>query len=135
MKVTRALGRLAAGLLCFVCAVALEGEASAKKGDKKPKPKSAQTAYEDVLDAQKPAVVECVMEHGLKKGATSVELQIAMRLTGIGQILSCEVGVNQKGGDKDAMSTCVKKAVSAGQFPRIASPLVELSRTWTFAFK
>jgi hypothetical protein len=132
MKVTLASRRLAAGLLLLFTALSVDGVASAKKPAKKPK---GQTVYEDVLDAQKPAVVDCVMEHGLKKGAASVELQIAMRLTGVGQILSCEVGVNQQGGDKVAMADCVKKAVSAGQYPRTASPLVELSRTWTFSFK
>jgi len=130
MQVPLASRRLIAGLL--VSASVFWGDGGlAKKG----RPKPAQSAYEDVLDAQKPAVVECVMEHGLKKGVPSVELQIAMRLTGVGQIMSCDVGVKQEGGDKKAMADCVKKAVTAGRYPQTPSPLIELSRTWTFAFK
>ena len=50
-----------------------------------------------------------------------------------GQVFGLDVQVVQKGGNKNAMTGCVKKALNVLHFPPSRSALTELRREWTFA--
>jgi hypothetical protein len=92
-----------------------------------------QNAFEAALDAKKADIVDCVMEYGIKKGASSVRLDIKVLVNRQGQPFGVDLQVTQKGGDQAAMSVCVKKALELTHFPPSKSALTELRRQWTFA--
>lgn len=92
-----------------------------------------QSAYEDALDQQKPAIEECVMELGIKQGVLSVRLDIKVLVNRGGQAFGTDLQVTQTGGDQLAMSECVKTALGLARFPPSRSALTELHRQWTFS--
>lgn len=104
-----------------------------KKGKPPPPAPPSQSAYEDALDQQKPAIEECVMELGIKKGVLSVKLDIKVLVNRGGQAFGTDLQVTQTGGDKLAMSECIKTALGLARFPSSRSALTELHRQWTFS--
>jgi hypothetical protein len=107
--------------------------APAKRSGMKKATKAAQNAFEAVLDAQKPAIVGCVMMHGISQGAPSVKLDVKVLINRAGQVFNLELQVTQTGGDKNATTECVKQALTKIQFPASSSALTELRRQWMFA--
>jgi hypothetical protein len=115
-----------------------DGKRRSKTGASKKKSQPAsitQAAFDAALDAQKPAIVDCFMEHGIKKGADSVQLNIKVLINRTGQVFGTELTVTQVGGDQDAMSACVKQTLTLTHFPQNNSSLTELRRVWTFSAK
>lgn len=104
-----------------------------KKGKTPPPAPLPQSAYEDALDQQKPAIEECVMELGIKQGVLSVRLDIKVLVNRSGQAFGTDLQVTQTGGDQLAMSTCIKTALGLARFPPSRSALTELHRQWTFS--
>lgn len=107
----------------------------AKRAKKKAKAPllPSQAAYDEALDQQKPAIEECVMELGIKKGVLSVKLDIKVLVNRHGQAFGTDLQVSQDGGDRSAMSACVKQALGLARFPQSRSALTELHRQWTFS--
>lgn len=104
-----------------------------KKGKQPTAAPVPQSAYEDALDQQKPAIEECVMELGIKQGVLSVRLDIKVLVNRGGQAFGTDLQVTQTGGDQLAMSECVKTALGLARFPPSRSALTELHRQWTFS--
>lgn len=94
--------------------------------------RAPQSMYEDAIDQQKPAVVECVMNLGINRGAPSVELNIKALINGSGRLFGCAVTVTQVGGDPKGMKECVEKALYAAKFPTSVNQFTELRRQWIF---
>ncbi len=107
--------------------------APAKRSGMKKATKAAQSAFEAVLDAQKPAVVGCVMMHGISQGAPSVKIEVKVLINRAGQVFNLDVQVTQTGGDKNGTTECIKQALTKIQFPASSSALTELRRQWGFA--
>ena len=114
-------------------AVAASWAKRAKKKAKAAPPVLPQSAYDDALDQQKPAIEECVMELGIKRGVLSVKLDIKVLVNRHGQPFGMDLQVSQDGGDRGAMSDCVKQALGLARFPQSRSALTELHRQWTFS--
>ena len=106
---------------------------SKKKAKAPPAPPPPQSAYDEALDKQKPAIEECVMELGIKKGVLSVRLDIKVLVNRHGQPFGMDLQVSQDGGDRAAMSDCVKQALGVARFPQSRSALTELHRQWSFS--
>lgn len=106
---------------------------SRKKVKAPPPTAPPQSAYEDALDLQKPAIEECVMELGIKQGVLSVRLDIKVLVNRAGQPFGTDLQVTQEGGDQLAMTTCVKTALGLARFPQSRNGLTELHRQWSFA--
>lgn len=133
-RVLRGLLPVAAfGAALLAAATAVEPAASA--APKKVKVAPPTNAYEAVLDAQRPAVVACVMSLGLDQGAPSVELKIRILVNNSGQTFGCDVGVKQQVGDPKATSECIKQALLKARFPTSTNGLTELRREWKFAMQ
>jgi hypothetical protein len=124
---------------CLAATLAVDAGAAAGKGKGKGKSKvpasaaATQKAFDDALDSQRPAVVECVMQFGINQGAPKVQLDIKVLVSGSGQLFSSEINVTQTGGDQAGMGACIKKALTLAPFPQSRNTMTEMRRTWTFA--
>ena len=141
LRLVPCVSRVIRGLLPAVLlgaallASAPAGEPAAFAAPKAKKIVPPTNAYEAVLDAQRPAVVACVMALGLDQGAPSVELKIRILVNNSGQTFGCDVGVKQQVGDPKATSECIKQALLKARFPTSTNGLTELRREWKFAMQ
>lgn len=125
-----------AAVLALIAVLGLGGDADAapaKRSGMKKATKAAQSAFEAVLDAQKPAIVSCVMLYGIGRGAPSVKIDVKVLINRQGQVFNLDVQIAQTGGDKSQTTECVKQALTKIQFPASTSALTELRRQWMFA--
>ena len=122
-----------AALIALCATVGIGDLGAAEKPGRGKKVPPLQRAFEAALDAKKPDIVSCVMAHGLNLGAPSVKLDIKVLINRQGQPFGVDLQVTQQGGNKDAMSECVKQAITLTRFPPSKSALTELRRQWTFA--
>ena len=136
------MGRRAAALSVMVGLSVLAGVAgvaglggsswaAGKGGDKSIS--SMKATFDAALDANKPAVIGCVMTFGISQGVPSVKIEIKVLINRQGQVFGLDLDVIQQGGDRSAMKECVKKAIALTHFPSSRNSLTELHRQWTFA--
>lgn len=75
---------ITAGVLLFAL---MGGSSDGKKSGSK----AAPNAYEKVLDDHKPAIVDCVMEQAIQKGASAATISIKVLVNGKGQLFGSEL--------------------------------------------
>jgi hypothetical protein len=123
---------ITAGVLLFAL---MGGSSDGKKSGSK----AAPNAYEKVLDDHKPAIVDCVMEQAIQKGASAATISIKVLVNGKGQLFGSELSAKitpsgAKAAEKN-LTDCVRTALGKLTFPSSKNSLTELRREWTFATK
>jgi len=125
---------LGAGLLAALLGV--QQAAAAKKSKKNQGVASVQDPKVDALiDARQDLVRECVIKNGIQKGATVIDLNVQLLLSGEGRVADTSVTATTNGGDKKGLETCVGAALGAIRFPSGLPSMSRVVRTWHFAVK
>lgn len=111
--------------------------APAKKKTVKKAPAPADAVVTDAairiaLDGEGQHVADCVMADA-PPGAWSLTVKVKLAINSAGQLMSNEVTLEPAG--PAATRACIEKVLSAVPYPKSASPLINISREWSFAMK
>lgn len=107
-----------------------------KKSAKKPPPvpvASAEVAR--ALDERQAEVGGCVVS-GEEAGAKWTEVvKVKLVLNSAGQVFSLDLDLVPGNAKSAATKECIDKALRAGTWPKLPSPMVTAEREWTFAMQ
>lgn len=113
---------------------------AAAKVTKKPKKEKGVNSVQDpkvdaLVDAKQDLVRECVIRHGIQQGASKVDLDVQLLLSGEGHVADTTVKATVDGGDKKGLEGCIAAALQTIRFPSGLPSMSRVVRTWHFAVK
>ncbi|MFT3713650.1 MAG: hypothetical protein QM817_38825 [Archangium sp.] len=119
------------GLVLFVSCIAFAGPTKKKK----PPPPVASVEVKKALDERQAEVGNCVVNAEEPNTKWTQVVKVKLVLNSAGQVFSLELGIAPGNAKADATKACIDKALRAGTWPKLPSPLVTAEREWTFAMQ
>lgn len=109
---------------------------AAKKGKKKPPPPpAASVEVAKALDERQGEVGGCVVSGEEANTKWTEVVKVKLVLNSQGQVFSLDLGIAPGNAKSEATKQCIDKALRAGTWPKLPSPLVTAEREWTFAMQ
>jgi hypothetical protein len=115
--------------------VALAGPTKKKPPPKKAPPPVASVEVARALDERQTEVGNCVVSAEAPGTKWTQVVKVKLVLNSAGQVFSLDLGLDPGNAKSQTTKECIDKALRAGTWPKLPSPLVTAEREWTFAMQ
>jgi hypothetical protein len=123
--------------LSMLCATLAFAGPTPKKPSKKkaPPPPVASVEVTRALDDHQAAVGGCVVDAAAPGTKWTQVVKVKLVLNSAGQVFSLDLALDPATDKAGQVKECIDKALRAGTWPKVASPMVTAEREWTFAMQ